>query len=278
MHRASNDELPMHAIAFLTLHDKQRAVESPLHRAGFSVFTVSDFDTDRLGTFTGSVERQGSQLDAAITKARLATELSSLRFGLGSEGSFGPDPYTGMIPWAREVLALHDVQTNRVISVAVQGHETNYRQATVTGWEDAAHMASAVGFPAHGLIVGKPGQRIFDKDCRDTSALRAQVQLALADGPVWLETDMRAHRNPTRMHMITRCADLLSQRLACHCPECNSYGFGEESPIAGAPCESCGLATHATMAKKIRCDLCGYEQRVELVANVPASRCNYCNP
>ncbi|NBW50293.1 MAG: hypothetical protein EBR49_09435 [Betaproteobacteria bacterium] len=268
----------MQDIALLTLHHKQSAVEGPLREAGFSVTTVSGFDTDSLGTFTGSVPRQGTQLEAAGTKARLATELSGMRFGLGSEGSFGPDPYTGMLEWAREVLACYDAETKRWIYALAQGPETNYRQITVHRWEDAARFAHAIGFPEHGLIVGKPGQDGFDKDCQDLESLENRVRQVLAHGPVWLETDMRAHRNPTRMRMIERCAGLLSQRLACHCPACASYGFGEETPIAGAPCESCGLATLATMAKKISCDVCGHEQRVELVTSVPASRCNYCNP
>ncbi|WP_087494642.1 DUF6671 family protein [Curvibacter sp. AEP1-3] len=274
----ADNRASMHAIALLTQHGKQSAVEGPLQEAGFSVSTISGFDTDRLGTFTGTVARKGTQVDAAASKAKLATELSGWRFGLGSEGSFGPDPYTGMIPWGREVLAFWDAPAQRLICAAVQGHETNYRQITVQDWNDAADFASAIGFPAHGLIIGKPGQTGFDKDCKDLAALEDQVQLALQGGPVELETDMRAHRNPTRMRMIRRCAERLSHRLRSNCPDCASYGFGEESPIAGAPCESCGLPTHAIMAKNIRCDVCGHSQRVDLVQSVPASRCNYCNP
>jgi len=140
----------MQAIALLTQHSKQSAVEGPLQEAGFSVSTISGFDTDSLGTFTGTVARKGTQVDAAATKAKLAAELSRWRFGLGSEGSFGPDPYTGMIAWGREVLAFWDDTAQRLICTAVQGPETNYRQTTVQDWKDAADFASAIGFPAHG--------------------------------------------------------------------------------------------------------------------------------
>lgn len=268
----------MTTIALLTQHGKEAAVASPLQQAGYSVQTVDGFDTDTLGTFTGETARAGSQLDAAKTKARLATELSGARFGLGSEGSFGPDPYVGMTAWAREVLVWWDAQEQRAVVAMTQGASTNYAQCTATDWNQARDFAVQAGFPAHGLVVGKPGTQGFSKDCADWDALERQVGIGLGQGPLWLETDMRAHRNPTRMAMIAQCAHDLARLLQSGCPACHKPGFGEDTPLIGATCESCGSVTTAVRAKKTTCNACGHSVEVVVQATVPASRCEHCNP
>lgn len=265
-------------LAFLTQHGKLAAVHSPLRESGFDTVVVDGFDTDALGTFTGETARTGSQLDAATAKAKLACELGSVRYGLGSEGSFGPDPYVGLSAWARELLVWWDAQEQRAVFALAQGAQTNYAQCWASTWEQARQFALGAGFPAHGIIVGKPGAEVFCKACDSWLLLEQQVRQALLGGAVWLETDMRAHRNPTRMAMIAQCAQQLSTLLQSACPACARAGFGEETPIAGAVCESCGLATSALRAKHVRCGGCGHVQMVELQASVPASRCERCNP
>ena len=85
----------MTEIALLTKHHKQFAVSPALAKAGYEVRTISSFDTDLMGSFTREIPRISSQLDTALAKAKLATKLGRCRFGLGSEGSFGADPYLG---------------------------------------------------------------------------------------------------------------------------------------------------------------------------------------
>jgi hypothetical protein len=268
----------MPAIAFLTQHAKQSAVEAPLKDAGYTVHTIAGFDTDAMGTFTGETARKGTQLDAAVAKAQLATTLSGQRYGLGSEGSFGPDPHIGLTAWASEVLAWWDVQAQRLIYAVVQGPETNYDQTTAATWDAARAFASSVGFEPHGIIVGKPGQTSFNKDCNDWATLEEQVREGLTRGPVWLETDMRAHRNPTRMAMIRRCTEQLAALLQNHCPACSSIGFGEVSPVYGARCEECGGATTVLKAKVTRCTVCNHSTQETLRQTVPPARCHHCNP
>ncbi len=265
-------------LALLTQHGKQAAIEQPLAPAGYRVHTVNGFDTDLLGTFTGETARKGSQLDAATSKAKIATQHGDTRYGLGSEGSFGTDPYVGMTPWAREVLVWWDALEQRSVHALAQGPATNYAQTTAPTWADAQRFAQQAGFPAHGVVVGKPGEAGFSKDCGDWLALEVQFHLARAAGPVWLETDMRAHRNPQRMAMIGLCAKVLADRLQCRCPACARVGFGVETPLAGAVCEACGAPTSAVRAKHVVCEGCGYSEDVPLQATVPASRCEHCNP
>ena len=268
----------MATLAFLTQHGKLAAVQAPLRLAGYETHVVDGFDTDTLGTFTGETARAGSQLEAATTKAKMAAELSGARYGLGSEGSFGPDPYVGLTPWARELLVWWDAQAQRAVFALAQGAQTNYAQATAHSWQQANDFALEAGFPAHGIIVGKPGELAFSKACDTWELLEQQVGRALQAGSVWLETDMRAHRNPTRMGQIAHCAQQLATLLQCACPACSAPGFGEETPIAGAVCENCGLPTGALRAKRVVCNACGHGEVIELHATVPASRCERCNP
>ena len=109
----------MNPIALLTQHDKARAIGPALEAAHFAVFTVDGFDTDTLGTFTGETARRGSQLHAAVAKAKKACEMSGERYGLGSEGSFGPDPYAGIAAWAIELLVWSHPLPERCVHNAV---------------------------------------------------------------------------------------------------------------------------------------------------------------
>lgn len=266
-------------LALLTQHGKLDAVRTPLEGAGFAVFIQGGFDTDALGTFTGEMARRGSQLDAALAKARKAAELSGARFGLGSEGSFGPDPHIGMSPWACEVLAWWDAELGYGVHAVEQGLQTNFAQTRAQSLTQARTFASEAGFPSHGVIVGKPGDLHFNKEVPPHEhALEGAVTLALQSGPVWLETDMRAHRNPTRMAMIARCAERLAEQLRCTCPACEAPGFGPKAPLRGARCECCSLPTSAIRARLLGCDRCGHQQEEMLRESVPASQCDYCNP
>jgi len=55
-----------------------------------------------------------------------------------------------------------------------------------------------------------------------------RCRLADPDGRVWLETDMRAHCNPTRMRSIRRLGIALVRRLQTPCSECGSPGLGAD--------------------------------------------------
>ncbi len=268
----------MNRLALLTQHDKARAIGPALEGADFAVFTVDGFDTDTLGTFTGETARRGSQLDAATFKARKACELSGERYGLGSEGSFGPEPYAGMSPWACELLVWWDAQEGRAVAAMVQGGATNYAQCTASNWTDAQAFLLGAQYPTHGIIVGKPFDAYFSKDMEGPQELQTRVKEGLAAGPVWLETDMRAHRNPTRMAMIAQCAQRLSDLLRRPCPGCARIGFGLESPVAGALCSQCGLPTLAMRAKRIQCGVCNFSLEEVVRITVPPSQCNHCNP
>lgn len=266
------------ALALLTQHGKAQALTGLAERLGLPLLHTDAYDTDQLGTFTGDVPRRGPPIEAALAKARLATELTGARYGLGSEGSFGPDPGVGCTAWGLEIVVWFDRATGRHVHAAAQGPQTNYRQQEALRLDEVLSFAEAVGFPSHGVIVGRPGQAWFDKFVADLDTLRQRAAQGLAHGAVWLETDMRAHRNPTRMAMIRAAADALAERLSRRCPRCAAPGFGPSRLLPGARCETCGHLTSAARARLLCCDACAHQEEEPLRASVPALRCDRCNP
>lgn len=265
-------------VCLLTRHRKVAAIAPALRSAGFVVDVVSDFDTDRLGTFSGEIERQGTMREAALAKARIACELGSSRHGLGSEGSFGGDPFLGVSPWGRELVLWWDAELGYAVEGFVQGPETNWRSGEVTDIEGALRFAQEIGFPDHGVIVGRPGEAWFDKSCETPDALQARVAEALPGGPVLLQADMRAHRNPTRMRMIASAAAALAGRLARPCPACAAPGYGPVDGVPGALCEACGTPTRVARAERWACPRCAFEEQRPLQQQAPAAQCDRCNP
>lgn len=268
----------MPALAFLTQHEKLPAVAGAFASVGFELVLAKGVDTDTLGTFTGEQARQGTQLDAALAKAKLGAELSGVRYGLGSEGSFGPDPYMGVTAWGIEILALWDQERQYSVHAMVQGPETNFSHVLAQSWPIAKDFAQNAGFPQHGVIVGKPGQAWFDKNATDWPTLQERIIKGLESGPVWLETDMRAHRNPMRMAMIAKVGEALAKRMGKTCPACALPGFGPQRLIAGALCERCQQPTQSARAQLLACNSCDFSQEESIRTHVPADRCQFCNP
>lgn len=264
--------------ALLTRHGKHAAIAPKLAGIGWGLTLVDSFDTDSLGTFTGEVPRAGSQRDAALVKAKLACEFSGLRYGIGSEGSFGGDPWLGACGWGAELLLCWDAQRQYAVEAWVSGPETNFCRWTLSHLAALPDILRLSGFPTHGLIVGRPGEAAFHKGLVDEAALREHLALYLVDGPLHLESDMRAHRNPTRMAMIARCAAVLAERLICTCPACKALGFGEISTLAGAPCKDCGALTSQASVRRWQCPCCQYQREQRLHAAVSPQYCDNCNP
>lgn len=110
------------SVALLTQHGKEKVVAPILAAAiGCEVALVTGFDTDQLGTFTRDIPRAGTQIEAARKKARIGMKLANLPLGLASEGSFGPDPFTGlfslnieMMVWIDDTLGIEVVGLPRV--------------------------------------------------------------------------------------------------------------------------------------------------------------------
>ncbi|MEB3275507.1 MAG: DUF6671 family protein [Cyanobacteriota bacterium] len=278
-------------ICLTTRHGKQRALARPL-AAGLGLeLLVSDADTDRLGTFSGEIERQGDALQTCRSKALLGLDATGLSLGLASEGSFGPHPAVPLLAVGQELLLFIDRE--RGLEVVEQQLElrTNYSQITLEADGDPSPWLAQVGFPRHAVIA-----RPASLPAADASAgllfkglsTPQQLQTALqacqdADpqGQVWLETDMRAHLNPTRMTSIRRLGFALVRRLRSRCPACGSPGWGLVETEPGLPCSWCGEATPLAASEIWGCPSCGERSRQprhDGLTVADPGHCSWCNP
>ena len=271
-------------VAFLTKHGKQAPLSEVLKQSlGCHLEHVSKYDTDQLGTFTRDVARSGSQLEAARAKARIGMALSGLPIGLASEGSFGPDPCAFMLPQNLELLIWIDDRLSIEVVATVTG-KTNFSHTTIKHWEDAERFAESAGFPEHHLIVRPDNEHHpeFRKGLSNWESLRDALNWALAcssEHKAFIETDMRAFANPTRMQNICLAAETLMQKLQSLCPACGAPGFAKSGVIRGLPCEDCGQPTEEAKAdihRCVRCDLQKLVNREQSFAS--AGNCGYCNP
>jgi len=272
-------------VVLLTQHGKERAIAPVLEPAvGCRVERVAGYDTDLLGTFTRDIPRAGTMIEAARKKARLGMELARLPLGLASEGSFGPDPMVGMFPWNVEFLIFIDDELGLEIVGVAQG-KANSSDLLTADWASAEAFARQSGFPKHHLVVRPEGKE--DPRIRKGIAAWAELESAFAwareqsaSGRVFLETDMRAHANPTRMDNIRLAAKDLVKKLISLCPACGTPGFWIVERIDGLPCADCGAPTRETRAEVYGCLKCArritHEKKKRQYAD--PGHCDYCNP
>lgn len=273
------------SVALLTQHGKERVIAPVLEPAlACRVQRVDGYDTDRLGSFTRDIPRAGSQLDAARRKARIGMTMAGTPLGLASEGSFGPDPMLGLIPWNVELLVFLDDEWGIEVVGHAQGR-SNHLHHLAADWAAAKVFARQAGFPDQHLVVRPDGanEPRHHKGIDTWDALESAFQWAQSQasgGQVFLETDLRAHANPARMERIrSAAADLVARMRSC-CPSCGSPGFGLVERIAGLPCRDCGAPTRETRAEVHGCLRCAHRstrERTDALTASPA-RCDYCNP
>ena len=272
-------------ITLLTQHGKESAIAPVLEPAlGCRIERVAGYDTDQLGTFTREIPRFGTQLDAARKKARIGMAMAGSRLGLASEGSFGPDPYTGMFSSNIEVLLFID-DTLEIEVCGIHQGPGNSAHLRTKDWIAVEDFAGKAGFPAQHLVL-RPNDELdlrFRKGIADRLSLREAFSWAqgLSDaGQVFVEFDLRAHANPARMENIRRAAEDLVTKLASACPACGTPGYALIDRLTGLRCAECGAPTREPRADIWGCVRCGHREtrlRTEPVAAAPG-RCDYCNP
>lgn len=286
MSKHNNSLLKGRVSALLTKHKKEQVIKPAFEMAtGCRIEVLSNYDTDIFGTFTGDVDRPGTQLETARIKAKRGMEVSGLDIGLSSEGSFGPHPSVSFVPLNIEIVMLIDKKESFEIWGEWSGSDTNYSRETVDSFVKAEKFAVLVGFPQHQLVV-KPSMinsKELIKGISDHDALVKAVDWAISLSPersAIIETDMRAHANPTRMANILKATQNLIAKLNSACPECNTPGFWLTERRTGLPCEWCEAPTNEILAEIYSCARCGKkEERIYPKGKkASAGRCPICNP
>lgn len=246
-------------------------------------------DTDRLGTFSGEVERVGSMLECARRKCEWSLNKlgNKVEFALSSEGSFGPHPLIPFVPCDHEMLYFIDRKRDFHLHLSYLSEKTNYRAQSLDSLEALQKFAEDALFPSHGLILRPNGREVkapifkgIDAPIVLEEAFKECLKYS-SDGKVWVETDMRAQFNPSRMNVIGELAARFAERLATSCPRCNICGWGKIRQETGLNCRSCGSETQLVKAEIFGCVKCDYEEtigRSDGLREAEPSNCQYCNP
>ena len=276
-------------IVLITKHAKSIAIAPTFFEklnAGVLEYVV---DTDQLGTFSGEVERSGNALECARRKCELALDQlgNNVEFALASEGSFGPHPLIPFLPCDHEILYFIDRRHDFYLHMSHVSERTNYRKESINSLEELLKFADAVQFPSHALILRPNGREtktpIFKGiNCQqELEKAFEECMKQSANGNVWVETDMRAQFNPSRMAVIKELAEKLADRLAVHCPACDTPGWGKVRAESGLPCTWCKSETKMTSHEILGCTRCTYEETHEPphgLQYADPGNCEFCNP
>jgi hypothetical protein len=173
--------------------------------------------------------------------------------GLASEGSFGPDPFTGMFPWNVELLVWIDNTLGlEVVGMAQGAARSGHLQ---TGdWAEVEAFASRAGFPQHQLVLRPegPDDLRIHKGIANQNRLKAcfnECIVLARNRQVFVETDLRAFANPSRMRHIEQAAGDLLARLQSACPACDAPGYWVTERQAGLPVPPAACRPPATAAR-----------------------------
>lgn len=264
----------MPQVALITKHQKARWIAPYLSPLGYQVVESDLFDTDSLGTFSGEIERTLSPMDAALTKAQKACELTNTDWGLGSEGSFGGGPAPGMINWNDELLCLYQASTGITIFAHAAG-PTPIQELVINGREPLKQ--ALLDLPKQRWIL-RVNQQI-EKGLSTEDLLTKLSHLDTAEQQLKVEADLRAMHCPSRQKMIAKAAEDLARRLSETCPECQAVNFVVKQKQSGLPCTLCTLPTEQAKAWTRICDQCEHrlDEAVEQKGADP-TYCQFCNP
>ena len=272
-------------LVIATKHGKERVIAPIVEKElGVKCFVSLDLDTDLLGTFTGEIERKDDPISSARNKCFMAMELTNCDIAIASEGSFGPHPSLFFIPADDEILVLIDKKNGLEIIVRELNTETNFNGSDIKTEEELLAFAANANFPSHGLILRKSKDEYGDivKGINSVEQLsKVFIELMNDFGTAFVETDMRAMYNPTRMKIIESATQKLIKKINTLCPICNMPGFGITDAKEGLPCEICNFPTRSTLSYLYTCQKCNYTKEEKYPKGKKIEDpmyCDYCNP
>jgi hypothetical protein len=268
-----------------TKHHKEKVIGPLVEKhLGSKWFVDDNFDTDLLGTFCGEIERENDALTTLRNKCLDAMEKNDCDLGIASEGSFGPHPSLFFAPAADELMVFVDTKNKLEIYSRELSTETNFGGLVIKNLKEADEFATRHGFPKHALIV-KNHQVDFDyvrKGVNNHEDLKQFVNDCMEKyGSAFLETDMRAMFNPSRMKVIQKAAEKLMEKVNSKCPECQTPGFGITASFKGLPCALCSFPTESTLYHQSECSKCGFSAENYFPNGKKTEDpmyCSYCNP
>lgn len=268
-----------------TKHKKEQVIAPYLEEnLGVECFVDNHFDTDILGTFSGEMERKLDPISTLRKKCLLAMESTHCDLGVANEGSFGPHPSLFFSNADEELVILIDKKNNLEIIAREISLETNFNAKEISKLDDLLVFSKFVGFPSHGLMLRAQKNKYTEiqKGIVDIEQLKKKFyQLREKNNSVYVETDMRAMFNPTRMKVIQKVTQKLIDKIKNSCPNCETPGFSVTEAIKGLKCANCGLPTKSILRLIYTCQNCNFSKE-EVHPNNKEKEdpmyCDYCNP
>ena len=275
-------------LVIATMHEKERIIAPLLEKhLGVEIVVPENLDTDKFGTFTREIKRTGNQLEAARKKAHAAMASAGVDLAVSSEGSFGAHPSIPFIQSNFELLLFVDKKYGYEIRGHHRTSETNIDgQYVATAEEEALDFAKKVGFPEHGVVVRKSenGHLGIRKNIQTEEALIDAVNKMLSSfftKRIFVESDTRAHRNPTRMKAIGKATEDLIKNITSLCPKCQAPGFVVIDFEKGLKCSLCGISTDLPLNDIYQCSICGHSDKKCITKHgntADPQYCGSCNP
>ncbi|MDT0688796.1 hypothetical protein RM549_03320 [Salegentibacter sp. F188] len=268
-----------------TKHKKETVLAPLIEKSlGVQCFVPENFDTDSFGAFSGEIERKEGPVSTVRNKCLEAMRIYGYDLGIASEGSFGSHPSIPFLPANEEIVIFIDRKNDLEITANKVEVETNFSTEEIKTWKELVDFANEAQFPSHALLLRSSGEtgNVLTKGITDWDHLKARYQKLQKDSnTVFVETDMRALYNPTRMKVIEKAAEVLVEKIKSCCPHCNSPGFGVTAAKTGLPCELCGSPTKSTLSHVYKCGKCSYTIEKEHPFGIRRENpmyCDICNP
>lgn len=271
-------------IVIATKHQKEQVIAPLLfNEFGLIGFTPRQLDTDILGTFTGEIERKLSPIEAAKQKCLLAMEQEKCNMAIASEGSFGPHPSLFFVNSDDEILVFMDKRNNIEIIAREVSTKTNFNAQIINNLTELHAFATNALFPSHALIIRaeKASNNEIMKGINNWDELdNAFNYFKQKYGKAYVETDMRACFNPTRMNVIEKATVQLIKKIKSVCPSCQTPGFSVKKIIRGLPCKLCNLPTDTPKIHIYCCNNCHLEKEEKILGKEfeDPMNCSFCNP
>ena len=266
-------------------HHKEQVIAPLLERAlGVECFIDPNFDTDVFGSFSGEVKRELDPLETLKQKCIEGMKHSDCDLVVASEGSFGPHPSIFFAPANDELLMIMDAKNNLQIVARELSTKTNFSGAEVETPTQLQEFAKKAGFPGHALILRAASDELCDlhKGITHPEVLSATFnQLRKRHGKAYVETDMRAMFNPSRMQVIHQAAHKLVEKIRSECPACKMPGFDITEAKSGLLCSRCGMPTASIKSYVYACQHCSHmEERLHPQGKTAEDPmyCPFCNP
>lgn len=259
-------------------HHKDQLLAPLFAEFGHNLIENKGFDTDQFGTFCGTTPRKEGPKVCLKEKCVAGLAFAGKKQGLASEGSFGPHPSFPLLSLNEEWLLYLDLENDIEIYGQSTTMETCFAQLTFKQKAQLEIFLSTCNFGSQGLVFKDlQNEKIIVKGIQEQDHLADLIKTY----PYWqIETDLRAHMNPTRQKNIASAAQDLLQRMYRFCPKCAAPDFSISKRYGHLPCDMCSRPTNSYLFTVHQCKNCSYqEEEIRQDRQVEDPQfCNYCNP